>query len=156
MDSQTDKAAMQIRGVRKSFGEGAARLYRLALVTGPGAEPALPRSGAEISVVVDVGQPFHPALRANLAVAVIPVEYNGRAGIVLKFTALAGAVIREKSNLAERGVDFLAQYHPGGWSGVRVDGREHHRIRIRLRGVAHGLREPVGGDLQRVVGQRVR
>src|ERR1700679_3446851 len=54
------------------------RFHGLALFAGPGAQAALPGSGAKIRVAFGVRQRFHQPLDAHLAVAMSPVKYTRR------------------------------------------------------------------------------
>src|SRR5271163_5168323 len=56
-------------------GQRFARLHRLTLLAGPGAEPALPGPGAKILIALVLGQPFDSALGSHLTVTMVPMKY---------------------------------------------------------------------------------
>src|ERR1700738_964277 len=88
--------------------ERLSRFHGLALIAGPGAEPALPWTGMKVGVVFGVGKGFDLAFGAHLAVAVIPMKYGGRPAVGVKFPALARLIVGVKNDTAVFRVDVLA------------------------------------------------
>src|SRR5882724_6622764 len=78
------------------------RLHGLALIAGPGAEPALPRSGTEIGVALGIGERFDPALGAHLTMAVIPVKHHRCPAVGLEFPTFARPIVGVENDVAQR------------------------------------------------------
>src|ERR1019366_8044968 len=79
------------RGDRR--GAHRSRLHRLALLTGPGSDAALPRPGAKVRIVLGIRELCDPAFGAHLPVAVIPMKNQRGSRIHLELTALARLIV---------------------------------------------------------------
>ena len=133
--------------------ENGPRLDGLALPARPGAEAALPGAGAEIGVVLGIGERLHAPLGTHLAVAVIPMKNHRGSRIDVQLTSFARLVIRVEDNEARVRGDFLAKHHARRGLTAVVHRGEYHGIGIRLRGVDPSLCQPLCRDLERIVRQ---
>jgi len=122
--------------------------HGLALVARPGAEPALPWPGTEISVVLSIREGFHHAFGAYLAVAVIPVKNHRGPAVGLEFPTFARPIVGVENDVAQRRVDLFAEYDSRRWVAAFVHGRQHHGVGIGLGGICPRLRQPLchGGE----------
>jgi hypothetical protein len=127
-------------------GENLPRLDGPALFAGPGAEAALPCSGAKIGVVLGVRQQFDRAFGAHLTVAMIPVKNHCGPAIGNEFAALARLIVGVENDVSRLSVDLLAKDDPRRRVAALVHRRKNHGIGIGLGGVESGLRQPLGRD----------
>src|SRR5579863_2850148 len=106
------------------------RFHGLALIAGPGAEPALPGPGTEIGVALGLREGFDHALGAHLAVAMIPVKHHRRPAVGLEFPTFARPIVGVENDVAQRRVDLFAEYDSRRWVAAFVHGGQHHGIGI--------------------------
>ena len=135
--------------------ENGPRLDGLALPARPGAEAALPGAGAEIGVVLGIGERLHVPFGAHLPVAMIPMKNHRGSRIDLQLTSFARLVIRIEDNEALVRRDFLAKHHARRGLTAAIHRGEYHGIGIGLSGVDASLCQPLRRDLERIVRQGI-
>ena len=133
--------------------ENGPRLDGLALLARPGADAALPGTGAEIGVVLGIGERLHASLGTHLPVVVIPMKNHRGARIDLQLTSFARLIIRVEDDEALVRGDFLAQHHPRRGLAAAVHRGEYHGVGIGLSGVDASLCQPLCRDLERTSGR---
>src|ERR1700738_1573992 len=119
--------------------ERLSRFHGLALIAGPGAEPALPWTGMKVGVILGIRKGFDLAFGAHLAVAVIPMKYGGRPAGGLEVPSLSRPIVGVKNDTAVFRVDVLAKDDTRGWVTARVHGRQNHGVGIGLGGICLSL-----------------
>ena len=100
----------------------------LALVGGPGAQPAAEWPAAEIGVRFFSGDGTDSPGDPNLPLQLRPIEHQGGAGIELQLYSLLTSVVGEEHEAAL--VRSLEQDHPDRGSAFPGRGGQGHRIRL--------------------------
>ena len=122
-----------------------ARRHRLALLARPRADPALPRTGGEISVALRRQRLHDRSFNAQLPVQGIPVQHCGTARVRGDFASFARAVVGIEKEISRLGDDLLAEHDARRRMAAMIDGRQHHCIGILLRALPPRVREPGRG-----------
>src|SRR5882672_7891955 len=108
--------------------ERLSRFHGLALIAGPGAEPALPWTGTKIRVVLGIREAFDLALGAHLAVAMVPMKYGGGPAVGLEFPTFARPIVGVKNDATLPHVDLFAKYDSRRWVAATVYGCQYHCV----------------------------